>query len=183
MNKKQTVAELVGREHSRQNVNRVIKLVGEDQKQFDELMKIFLGKDEELARRAAWPIGFIAQDHPHLVKKWFPKLIANLEKSNQHPAIYRNTFRFMQVIEIPERYAVKVLDAAYKYVLNPSHPAAVRAFAISTAFNVVNKYPELAPELRQVSEQVMQEQAKAMISRGKRTIRDLEKLERCTELS
>lgn len=80
---KTSLSHLVATEHSRRNVTRVIKLVGEDQKQFDELMQIFLGTDKELARRAAWPIGFIAKDHPLLVKKWFPKLVANLDKPEQ----------------------------------------------------------------------------------------------------
>jgi hypothetical protein len=171
-----SVRHLIETEHSRQNVNRVIKSVGTDQKRFDELMNIYLGTDEELARRAAWSVGFIVQDHPHLVKKWFPKLIANLGKAGQHPAIYRNTFRFMQVIEIPEKYSAPILDAAYRYVLDASNAAAVRAFALTTAFNIVRKYRELAPELRLVAQQVIQEESKAMISRGNRTLRDLDKL-------
>ncbi len=176
MKTRNSITALIASEHSRHIVTRVIKLVGDDQKHFDELMNIFLGKDEELARRAGWPIGFIVQDDPKLVKKWFPKLLANLENTNQHPAIYRNTFRFLQVIEIPEKYSAHVLDAAYKYVLNASNAPAVRAFAISTAFNVVKKYPELASELRIVAEQVIQEESKAMISRGKKTILALDKL-------
>ena len=171
-----TVTHLVATEHSRKNVTRVIKLIGDDQKRFDELMNIFLGEDEELARRAAWPVGFIVQDHPQLVKKWFPKLIGNLKRKNLHPAIYRNTFRFMQVIEIPAKHQTAILDLAYKFVLNASNTAAVRAFALTTAWNIVSKYPELASELRLVTEQVITEDSKAMKSRGKRTLRDLERL-------
>ena len=121
-----------------------------------------------------------AQDRPQLVRKWFPKLIANLAKTGQHPAIYRNTFRFMQVIEIPEQHAAEVLDAAYRYILNAANAPAVRAFALTTAFNVVSVYPELAPELRIVAGQVINEESKAMISRGKRTLRELDKLKNKT---
>ena len=170
------IKERIASEHSRKNVTAIIRLVGDNQKQFDELMKIFLGKDEELARRAAWPLSYIVQDHPRLVKKWFPGLLDNLDKTGQHPAIYRNTFRFLQVIEIPEKYTTRVLDTAYRYVLNAAHPAAVRAFALTTAWNIVSGYPELASELRLVAEQVITEDSKAMKSRGKRTIRDLVRL-------
>lgn len=170
---KTSVNHFITAEHSRKNVTRVIKLVGDDQKKFDELMIIFLGTDEELARRAAWPLSYVVLDHPYLVTKWLPKLLRNLDKPNQHPAIYRNTFRFLQDIEIPKKHMSSVLDLAYKYVLNAAHPAAVRAFALTTAWNVVKKYPALAPELRLVAEQVIQENSKAMISRGRRTLREL----------
>jgi hypothetical protein len=176
MKQVKSVGELIAKEHSRKNVTRIIRFVGDDQKRFDELMKIFLGKDEELARRAAWALSYIVIEHPSLVNKWFPKLIANLKKENLHPAIYRNTFRFMQVIEIPEKHTVEILNAAYKYVLNASNTAAVRAFALTTALNIASKYPELAGELRIVAQQVIKEDSKAMISRGKRTIRDLDRL-------
>lgn len=171
-----SIQHLVAKEHSRKNVTRVIKSVGDDQRQFDELIKIFLGKDEGQARRAAWPLSYIAQDHPKLVRKWFPKLLDNLKRTGLHPAIYRNTFRFLQVIEIPEKYSASVLDIAYKYVLDASNAAAVRAFALTTAWNIVSVYPELASELRLVAEQVITEDSKAMKSRGKRTLRNLERL-------
>lgn len=171
-----SISHLVAKEHSRRNVDHIIRAVSDDPKQFHELMKVFLGKDGELARRAGWPLSFIVLNHPQLVKKWLPKLVANLDKTDQHPAIYRNTFRFLQEIDIPEKYIAQILDAAYRYVLNAAHPPAVRAFALTTAWNVVSRFPELASELRLVAEQVITEDSKAMKSRGKRTLRDLDRM-------
>lgn len=168
-----SIKDVIAKEHSRKNVDRVIRAVGDDQQQFDALMKVFLGNDAELARRAAWPLSYIVQSHPALVRKWFPKLLDNLDKADQHPAIYRNTFRFLQEINFPPRYASRILDTAYRYALNAALPGAIRAFALSTAWNVVSKYPELGPELRLVAEQVITEESKAMKSRGKQVLRRL----------
>jgi hypothetical protein len=176
MKSKTSIEGLIAKEHSRKNVDRVIRAVGDDQKQFDALMKIFLGKDEELARRAAWPLSFIVIENPHLAKKWLNKLLDNLDKQEQHPAIYRNTFRFLQSLEIPEQHTVRVLDLAYKYILNISHPVAVRAFALSTAWNIVSHHAGLASELKLVAEQVLNENSKAMQSRSKRVLRDLQRI-------
>jgi hypothetical protein len=166
MMKYPSISELVSSGHSKSLVNKIIRAVGNDQRRFDELIKIFLGKDGELARKSSWALGYIATDHPQLVRKWLSKILANLSRENQHPAMYRNTFRFLEEIDIPEKHAAEVLNAAYRYTLNAAHPVAIRAFAMTTAWNVVKKYPELAEELRIVTEQVMTEESPAIRSRG-----------------
>lgn len=172
---KESIYKLVAEQNSKSQVNKIIKAVADEEVQFDELAGIFLGEDPELARRAAWAIGYIAVKNPSLVSKWLPKMIRNLSKENQHPAIYRNTFRFLEVIEIPRKHAALVLDVAYKFILNGAQPVAIRAFAMSTAMNVVRNYPELAPELKAVVIQVMEEESPAIRSRGKRIMAEISK--------
>ncbi len=46
MRTRTSISELVAKEHSRKNVDRIIRAIGDDQKQFVELMKVFLGKDK-----------------------------------------------------------------------------------------------------------------------------------------
>ena len=175
-NKPLSILDLVASGHSKPLVNKIIRAVGDDQKRFDELMKIFLGKDGDLARKSSWALSYIVVDHPEMVRKWMRQILANLDRENQHPAMYRSTFRFLEAIDIPEKHAAEVLNAAYRYVLNVAHPIAIRAFAITTAWNVVKKYPEMAEELRLITEQVMTEQSPAIRSRGKRILAALQKL-------
>lgn len=173
---KETIAELVTEGHSKNQVTKIIFAINGKQHQFDELMKIFLGSDEEMARRAAWAMSYIVIKHPTLVDKWFPKIIANLSKQDQHPAIYRNTFRFMEVIKIPRKHSVRILDAAYSFILNRTHPVAIRAFAMSTAMNVVRNHPQLAGELRTVVNEVIDETSPAIRSRGRKVLQKLSNL-------
>src|SRR5688500_18556734 len=100
-----SIAALVSSGHSKSLVNKIIRAVGNDQQRFDGLMKIFLGKDGELARKSSWPVSYIVVDQPQLVRKWFSKILENLSKENQHPAMYRSTFRFEIAIDIQEEYA------------------------------------------------------------------------------
>lgn len=176
VSKQPPVEELLVEAHSKKQVRKIIFAVDGDQKQFDLLMKIFLGKDEELARRAAWALSYIAIKHPSLVKKWLRKILANLSRPNQHAAIYRNTFRFLETIEIPENHAAGALDAAYNFILNRSHPVAIRAFALSTAMNVVRRHPELGDELKVVVNAVISEESPAIRSRSRRVLAELAKL-------
>lgn len=171
-----SIPDLLNESHSKSQVNQIIFAVDGDQEQFNKLMKIFLGKDEELARRAAWAMGYIVIKHPSLINKWYPKIINKLSQENQHPAIYRNTFRFLEVIQIPEKHAAGILDTAYSFILNRSHPVAIRAFALSTAMNVVRNHPELGSELKAVVNQIIQEKSPAIRSRSKKVLSQLDRM-------
>lgn len=174
----QKIADLVAAEHSRSQVTRIIHAVGNDQKSFDELMHIFLGSDQELARRAAWSLGYIALAEPKLVVKWFPQIIAYLNKPGQHPAMYRNIFKFLQETDIPEKYSARILDLAFGYVLDASHAIAVRTFALSTAWNISKKFPDLQQELLSVIKQIAHEQVPALRARSKHILLAYSKIQK-----
>lgn len=171
-----SIRNLVAEQHSKNQVNKIISVVAGNQDYFDDLMRIFLGKDKELARRAAWSLSYIVIRDPSLVQKWFPKIIRNLLIENQHPAMYRNTFRFLEAIPIPRKYSAITIDAAFKFILNAANPVAIRAFAMSTAMNVVRSHPALAGELELVVRQMLNEESPGIRSRSKRVLAELEKI-------
>ena len=63
------------KEHSRANCDKVVRWIGADQQRFDELITLFVGDQYRVVQRAAWPLGYAAMAHPHLVKKHFVKQI------------------------------------------------------------------------------------------------------------
>ncbi len=160
-----SIEELAAGEHSKTQVEKIIQFIGDDQSRFYDLASIFLGKDATLAPRASWPLSYIILEHPKLLKKWLGKIIKNLNKPSQHPAMYRNTFRFLEEIEIPDTHAAQVLDFAYKFANDSIHPPAVRAFAITTAWNVVRKFPDMKNELLQRIQYLQNHESPAIRSR------------------
>lgn len=170
-----SIEELVTGEHSKAQVEKIIQYIGDDQIRFDALVSIFLGKEPTLARRASWPLSYIILVHPNLVKKWLGKIIKNLNKPDQHPAMYRNTFRFLEEIEIPNKYAAQVLDLAYKFAYDSIPPPAVRAFAITTAWNIVKKYPDMKNELLQTIKYLQNHESPAIRSRCRKITIQLSK--------
>lgn len=173
--RKGAIVKLISESHSRSQVSKVMLAIDDDQQRFDELVEVFLGTDAELARRAAWSMSYIVIKHPDMIYKWLPKVIENMKRANLHPAIYRNTFRFLEVIAVPQKHAATVLDMAFKFIMNAGMPPAIRAFAMTTAMNVVRSYPDLQEELMVVVEQVMTEQSPAIRSRGGRILAELRK--------
>lgn len=44
--------------HSKKQNTKIIRYIGDDQNKFDELISFCFGRDERLAQRASWPVGF-----------------------------------------------------------------------------------------------------------------------------
>jgi hypothetical protein len=161
---------------SKSAINQIIRHVGDDQKKFDGLMNIFFGNEPDLARRAGWAISYIACSHPALIKKHFPKIIALLKTPGLHPAMYRSVLRFLEEIRIPAAYNAVVFDLAVKFVLNATHTIAVRAFALTTAANVVKVHPELAGELRIIILHLQEESSAALRVRCRDVLKMIDQL-------
>lgn len=88
---------------------------------------------------------------PHL-----SKLHKNL-RANPHDAAKRATMRVLQSIEIPEAVEGEVFDVAMRFVSDVDEAVAIRAFSMTVARRMCQRYPplrhELLPILRELIEQ------------------------------
>lgn len=134
-------------EHSKKITMQIIKYVGYDKVRFDDLIRIFFGKDKKLQQRAAWPLSYLAEGNPRLIEPYLKKLVALLEQPGLHAAVARNILRIFQQYDLPENYHGELIDICFRFILKPSTPIAIKAFAISTATNIAKPYPELKREL------------------------------------
>lgn len=135
-------------EHSKATVTSIVNYIGNDKTRFKELMGIFLNGEYRLTQRAAWPMSYVAIEHPTLIKPYLEKLISILTEKNHHPAVTRNILRLLQEIEIPEKFHGKLVDICFNFITNQTQPLAIRAFAITVAANICVLYPELKNELK-----------------------------------
>lgn len=168
-----SIRDLVAAEHSTRQMRKVVKLSIVDQVSFDELVKVFTDKDPELARRAAWALGHAGEEKPEFVKPHLQRILKILEVSNQHPAIYRNAFRILQNIPLRESIKARVFDLSLQYIVNAEYPGAIRAFAMSAAFNAVENYPELRNELAEFLLTLRQEESPAVKNRAGKILKKL----------
>lgn len=168
------IKERLEAEHSKTLTIAIVNYVGEDKLRFKMLMDIFLGSDYRLTQRSAWPLGYIALEHPKLLTPYFSRFIKKLDDPSAHPGIFRNIFRVLQGIEIPEKYQGMVVDRAFKAIMSETQPAAVRAFAITTAANICRQYPELKQELLVILQELNAfPQLPSLRSRIKKALKDL----------
>jgi len=167
------IRELIAAEHSSRQMRKVVKLSIVDQVSFDELVKVFTDKDPELARRAAWSLGHAGEEKPEFVKPHLQRILKILEVPNQHPAIYRNAFRIIQNIPMHESIKARVFDLSLQYIVNAEYPGAIRAFAMSAAFNAGENYPELRNELAEVLLTLRPEESPAVKNRAGKILKKL----------
>lgn len=169
--------EAILEEHSKRQCMRIVKWIGNDKKRFAELIRLFTGNEYRVVQRAAWPLSYCVIDHPALVRPHLGKLIRNLAKPGLHPAVARNTLRFLQDIEVPEKYLGELTENCFRLFQNRESPIAVKVFSMTVLTNIAKKEPDLAREIRLLIEPLLEEGSPGEKSRGKRMIKKLEKIE------
>ena len=108
---------------------------------------------------------------PHLAK-----LVKNLQNSDLHVAVKRNTVRFLSNYELPEQLMGIAADCCFKFLANPKETVAVKVHAMTVLYNFCKKEPELSNELKILIEENMLHETAAFQSRGRKILKGLKKL-------
>ena len=110
-----------------------------------------MGPVYRITQRAAWPVSYCVERHPHLIKPYFGNLAHQLERNDAHVAVRRNVARLLQFVEVPGRYKGRIFDACYNLLADPAQPVAVRVFSMTVAARIAKDDPELLDEVRLVA--------------------------------
>ncbi len=161
------------KEHSKANCLKVVKWVGDSPERFAELFKLFLNDEYRVVQLAAWPVSYVVEAHPALIRKHLPALLKYLEKPGTHPAVRRNSIRLLQHIDIPEKYHGVVMNHCFDYISDPKEKAAVKAFSLTVLENLSKQYPEIKPELKAIIEDRWDNETAAFRSRAKKIMKTL----------
>jgi len=167
-------AELLA-EHSKTQAQRITDYIGNSQKRFDELMRLFLEEEYRVTQRAAWVVQFAAEAHPKLLKKHLKKVVENLNNP-VNDAVKRNTLRILQFWDLPENLQGIAAEICFGFLDDPKEAVAIRVFSMTVLYNICVKEPELANELRLVIEDHLPHGTAGFKSRGKKTLKALAKL-------
>src|SRR3954454_544962 len=142
-------------------------------KYFQELINCFLTNEYRLAQRAAWSVSWAARKKPELIKRYIKDLVAQLSRTDVHDAVIRNSVRVLEEIEIPEELHGNVMNACFAFIEKPSTPVAIKAFSLTTLFNLSKFYPEIKNELKLIIENNWNNETAAFKSRGKKILKAL----------
>lgn len=149
MSSQQELINILLQGQARNTVDEVIIWAGDNPTKFKILVETMAGNlDQPIRDRAAWALSYIAVDKPTLLKYHWDIFVQLLVNKNTSDPIKRNLVRFMQEVEIPQKYHGKVTDRCFELLNNPQEDIAIRAFSMTVLGNMVDKYPELANELK-----------------------------------
>jgi hypothetical protein len=169
------IKEALLEEHSKNQTIKIVKYIGSDSERFAVLVKIFLGDDRLLTQRAAWAVSYCAQQQPQLIKPYLPKLVKLLDKKDLHDAVKRNTLKILETIPVPKALQGQVANACFRFLLS-QEPIAMKAYSMTVLLNICKEEPDLKNELRLVIGEMLPLGSAGIRSRGKRVLRELEKL-------
>ncbi len=142
---------------------------------FKELTQCFLSNEYRLAQRAAWSVSWAARKKPELVKPYIKDLVAQLSRTDVHNAVIRNSVRVLEEINIPEELHGDVMNVCFAFIEKPSTPVAIKAFSLTTLFNLSKFYPEVENELKLIIENNWDNETAAFKSKGKKILQLLQK--------
>ena len=161
------------KEHSAAQKDTIVRYIGNNKDRFQELTNLFLKGEYRVTQRAAWVISDCAEAHPELVKPYLKKLILHLNKPNLHNAVKRNTLRFLQFTDIPQNLQGITIDICFNILTDKKEAIAVKAFALTVAFNLSKKHPALQHELKIVIEDQLPYSSSAFKSRASKILKEL----------
>lgn len=148
-------------------VEKVQQWVGNNAGRCTQLIEIVLGDDEHMARRAAWPMSYVAEAHPQLALPHLPALVKLLQQPNIHNGITRNIIRLLQFVSIPEPLHGEVMDRCFRYIEDLQEKPAIKAFAMTVLHNLSQHYPEIVPEIKAIIADRLEYETPAFKARAK----------------
>ena len=80
----------------------------------------------------------------------------------------RNSIRVLEAIDIPEKFHGDVMNVCFQFIETPATPIAIKAFSLTTLFNLSKTYPEIKLELKLIIEERRDTETAAFKSRGRK---------------
>ncbi len=161
------------KEHSRQQALKIAQYACASKKNFKELMQCYMSDENRISQRAAWSVSWAAMQKPEMIQPYIKDLVTQIKNKQAHPAVTRNAVRVLEKIEIPEIFHGDIMHACFSFIETPATPAAIKAFSLTTLFNLSKEYPEIKPELKLIIEERWDTETAAFRSRGKKILKEL----------
>lgn len=142
---------------------------------FEALLDLALYDKDPVAWRASWVLDGSDEQQPGLASTHLSKIIQSLPALESNGSL-RSLLRLLCRYDIPEEDQGLLIDLCFSYLVSELYPLAVKVHAMQIVYNHVLIYPELKDELVAVLEDQMENNTVGFASRGKRLIKQMEKL-------
>jgi len=170
------LVDLITKEHSKAQKDKIVRYVGNDAKRFNELVILFFKGPYRITQRASWPLSSIVEKHPALVKPHLKKILENVLKPGQHDAVKRNTVRLLQYINLPKSLQGLAVDTCFKLLADRGELVVVHVYAMIVLTKLTKQESDLKNELILLIEEQLPYSSPAFVSRAKHALKELKSL-------
>lgn len=165
--------DLINRGLSKDNKLALIKYVRGSRDRFNELMLCFKTADYRQAQLIAWAVSEIIYTHPDFIRTHHQDLLRLMTDDEVHVGIRRNIVRLYQFAPIPEHIEGQLYDHCLQFIQDPQEAIAVRAFSMTVCYRIVERYPDLANELRVSIEESLEDASSGLQNRASKILKKL----------
>jgi hypothetical protein len=160
--------------HSKILTDELVAFIGNNAERMTELMACFFDEEWRICQRAAWAVGLIGEQQASLIEPFLEQMLLNL-KTPKHDAILRNTMRAIHALPtIPTEVEGLTVDAAFRFLEDPSVSIAIRMFSMRILGKMCKKEPDLKPELRILLEDILEhEKAPGVVGAARDVLRKI----------
>ncbi len=146
-----------------------------NQETFDWACTELMKEDSDTLLNASFVFSDIIDAQPHLGYAWIEKLTNFLETAKTG-TVKRVVFRYFEKISFSEEIEGKVLEVAFNHFVNPKNAIAIKVFAMTTCYNISQKYPELLNELAAEIKYQLPHGSTGFKSRANKILKSISKL-------
>jgi len=161
--------------HSGMGKDLLIAEVIKSESHFSTLLELALHEKDPLAWRACWVLDGSDELKPGLARKYIGQIVKALPRLESKGTL-RSLLRLLSRYDIPEEEQGLLIDLCFSYLVSEKYPVAVKAHAMQIIYLHVLLYPELKDELIAVIEDQAANNSVGFKSRGRRLIKQMEKL-------
>ena len=138
------------------------------------LFELTQNQKPQIEMRAAWVIATIAERFPEVLFP-FSKTICDILLQSKNNSVARCLLKVLSIINLPEERITQLLDFCTDVMLDRSKPVALPVYAMTIFYRISEIEPDLKYELCEIVCHLMEEGAPAIMSRGKKILKTLEK--------
>ncbi|MGB0838893.1 MAG: hypothetical protein ACPGXL_02075, partial [Chitinophagales bacterium] len=176
-----SLREMLLQPRTKAYINYLVAHVLEKDARFDELVSLMIAEKEEakLPFIASWVMRECFLKQTKLITPHLDTIVAYLRVPNLHNGIKRNIIGIFQELNpatFSEDLLGEITDICFDCLIDKNEAIAVKAFSMTTLANICVLVPELAGELKLVVEEQMPHGSSGFKSRGKKVIKQMEKL-------
>jgi hypothetical protein len=146
-----TLVELLEAEASRNQIDYVLKFVGEDHNNISTLVDLTLFGKYPHSNRAGWTLDILDRKRPDLVNPYIEKILKNLENVKSD-SIKRPVFAILSRRKFQKKHQAFLIDYGFDILQNPKEKVAAKIYAMDILANIVEEEPDLMQELFSVIE-------------------------------
>lgn len=171
---KDGLTQMILKEHSKAQKNKIVAWVLKDKKRFDALMVLFLAKEYRIVQRAAWALRTLEETKPNWVRPYVGQILGAMENP-VHDAVLRNGFLILEGVTLEEKHLGRLTVLCFDYLQNVQTPTAIKRGALLNLVKICTKEPELKEEVILILEDQIPHSTIGFVGLAKKVKRKLQK--------